>query len=266
MSIARSASRSALFAMGASSTALVRKTPAKQNKAHANMTNLRNRTCNFLLILPAMIGLLLAAPAEATILTFEINNEGSDIPMPPSYGDNVNSLSDGNFNYLEGNGFTPDIVLGYSASSGAIKYYSDSEWGDVAYLNSLSGSAYPRNFWFTFTPDAGYGVDINSFTLDPYESASNTVDWAVYAGSVGGSPLASGSESFSSNTDVTVSDWTPASGAIIMQISQTAGGNDVLALDNLNFDQVVIVPEPTSAALLLLAAAGGALLSRRRRR
>ena len=263
MSIARSASRSALFAMGAISIALVRKTPAKQNKANANMTNLRNRTCNFLLILPAMIGLLLAAPAEATILTFEINNEGNDIPMPPSYGDNVSISPDGNFNYLEGNGWTPNIVLGYSAVKGQIRYYSDGEWDHVAYLAGNPGESNPYTFLFTFTPDAGYGVDINSFTLDPYESASNDVAWTVYAGSVGGSVLASGSESFSDDLGVAVT-MSPHFGTVVLEIDNISGDRESLALDNLNFVQVV--PEPTTAPLLLLAAAGGALLSRRRRR
>ncbi len=134
-------------------------------KEDANMTNARNRTPKFLLILPAMIGLLLATPASATELTFEANGVTSGDPMPQNYGDNVSATTDGNgHSYLEGNGWTPNVELSYSASSGGeIQYDSDvakfddpaSAGGDVlVYLHA--GPGLWRGYQFIHAVRHGY--------------------------------------------------------------------------------------------------------------
>jgi hypothetical protein len=198
-------------------------------KEDANMTNARNRTPKFLLILPAMIGLLLATPASATELTFEANGVTSGDPMPQNYGDNVSATTDGNgHSYLEGNGFTPNVELSYSASSGGQIQYDS---GDVAKLDDPAGSG---TFWFTFTPDPGYGVRINSFTLSS-SAMSPYATWMVYTNSV--STGTGGALAFAASADFdAVMDYYYF-GTVVLEINNLTFSPETLALDNLNFDQ-----------------------------
>ena len=213
--------------------------------------------------------------ARATILNFDLNNTFvSGDPIPQAYGDFVSGggpdgVAD---SYDVSNGTTPNISLSYAAlhDSGqstptGFRYWNDAEWPEVAYLFTHPADDVPslRLFELTFTPDAGYGVLINSFLLDDYASymvgIPHTVDWSVRAGLT---VLLSGTASVPSAgaTSVTTGMSAPHFGTLTLRLHHSAGDREDLALDNVSFNQI---PEPSVA---LLTALGGLMLCVRRRR
>ena len=216
--------------------------------------------------------------AHATILTFQIDEEAVDTlgsleTLYPDYGDNVSSLTSGDYTYGLGNGFTPNVVVGYTHEAGAGSGHSyvddDINWGDsVDYLHFEDG----LNFWLTFTPDTGYGVTLNSFLIREYdhpsfEVLSPDVSWTVRQDSTLGAILATGtSASFTPGESRTISPNVNYDGTVVLEISFTGTDNQgAIALDDVNFDQY-IVPEPSTAMLACAAMVGMATLVRRNRR
>lgn len=241
-----------------------------------------------LMPLLAAASLVATGSARASIMTFEIEKNGNpnlggsggsletDFPLT-QYGDNVSAASgnviDGadtwTFNYGEGNGFTPNVVASFDHGTDAVNNnaYRDipGAWNDgVDFLYGLVNTTAERKFWITLTPDAGYGVRLNSFELRDYPAlnAPHTVEWNVFQDTIGGASLASGTSNVPANGSDEVNTGLAGfyTGTIVLELHHTAGHGEVLALDNINFDQV---PEPASSALAL-AAIGCGLLRRRR--
>ena len=176
--------------------------------------------------------------------------------MPQAYGDRVSSVGPdvNGFSYQKGNRFTETILMSYNS---AVKYYNDAEWPKVAYITAAINE-------FTFTPDVGSGVRVNSFQLLDYTGYGNgapffgihNINWKVYDTLVPTSTLASGNLVFGDGGRATISTGLSGyhPGAVTLQIQQAGQTNsDDLALDNLNFDQL---PKPTAAGLLLASLAG----------
>lgn len=222
--------------------------------------------------------LLLPRPAAATILTFTIddrfgNPSDSLETVFPNYGDNVTSTNmlDGGFTYSygQGNAFTPNISLSYSDSLGGIPAnwqlmaYRDSIWPSVAYLPGGAGVSY----YYTFTPDSGVAVQVNSFDVFGYTaSLSQSIQWFLHQDTVSGTVFDSGSTSAGLSYGSPVLVTTAGSsyqGTVVLEILHDTGNLGELGMDNLNFDQVVAVPEPSTVALL--AAAGAFWLLKRTR-
>lgn len=235
------------------------------------------------LLLFVAVALVVAPSAQGTILTFNIDDPTSsgvrsvDINTSFSdYGDNVNSLtqtSGGNtYNYEQGNAFTPDVTVAYSVGSDAVavKYYRDdpddaaAKWTDVTFLNGSNISTTERKFFFTFTPNPLnplLGVRVNSFDLFRYTaSQSMEASWTLYRDTIGGSVLDSGVTGTFDTTDEAPLVITTAGkvyqGTVILEIHHTLGPGGQFGMDNLNFDQLVLVPEPASVVLLF----GGAII------
>ena len=223
----------------------------------------------------ALFGIVCAAPvAQATVLQFD--GLGTNVSLQDStkgalvanYGDHVAGPGTG---IAQGNGYTPNIGVAFQPDGGNTgggsgsggdgwQAYNDSEWS-VAQLDGIPAN---NNFDVVFTPDAGFGVQINSFVFDDYGgyAAGHTFDWQIL---VGGSPITGGSgvvvnadQNLLVNTGLT----SAIDGPVTLRITPTAGAIDDRGIDSVNFDQAVAVPEP--AALSCLVLMGAINLMRRR--
>ena len=182
-------------------------------------------------------------PASATILTFggDFGGPTNIDPMPGGYGDNVNSVGDATWAYGEGNGFTPNVVVDYSnIRYRRVTLYTWWEDG-VAYIGDRTPAS------IDLTPDAGYGVKVNSFELAYYPgSRTGDVDWTVLGGA---STLASGTVFVNTTSGMTINTGLTDFyfGKVTLEIDKVS--TDFVALKDLNFDQQII-PEPSTLALL----------------
>jgi hypothetical protein len=225
-----------------------------------------------------------------------------------AYGDNVDfgvattgstPLADGantfTLNYARGDGWTPNVTVAYSSSGtpgspdprtgDGIGRVNDpaNPWGQadppegtgpggggVAWLDSdTGGNAAAGKFYFSFTPDPGYAVRVNSYDLINYSFGGHATDITIRKDSITGDPLVA--EYVDNNVpsgpgqqyhyDLLPQGSTFYAGTVVLEVEHTTGTNWTLALDNLSFDQQV-VPEPACLSLLAV----GALALRRRAR
>jgi hypothetical protein len=225
---------------------------------------------------------LFVANAKATILTFDVR-QANDVSLAANgslettyaaYGDGVTSTSQNvgglNYHYGQGNGFTPNINVSYSKGSAAQLFEVHLEapgWGSqqIAYPLALSGQNGTANdlYYFNFSPLGASGVKVNSIDLVDFNGTlTYSGTWKVYKDSVlPGNVLSSGSFTTSAgnmvgNPYVINTGSVEYYGDVILEIRRSAGARGNLGFDNVNFDQVDIVPapEPSSAALLALGA------------
>jgi hypothetical protein len=228
-----------------------------------------------------MIATGIPALAHATILPFTITGgPASGDFMPQAYGDRVSSITQtaglATYTYQQGNGWTPNVEVGYGFSftgsptasdlalNGA-RYWNDNEWQGVFFTRGVGTSTVFYDV--TFTPDSGFGVLVNSFQIDDYANfrSGHTVRWTVFRDFIG-SPniLATGTSVVGADTTVGNSDnltvLTGLSaahfGTVILRFEHVAGSGNDLAIDNINFDQVVPTPSAAVVAGLGLIAAG----------
>jgi len=200
---------------------------------------------------------LATPPAAATVLLFEnvnlpIEKELDGLQSVTGYGDLVRGVSTGGFkdSFAKGNGWTPNIVLDYSAGNDR---KTVSSWRDG--WNGGDGANYlldgddggPYYYWYTFTPRGGAGVIINSLDLDGAGDNKNQINWKIYAASKVGKVLASGSTgSFASDkANLDLGMKKPYFGIVILELVHT-GTRTTLAVDNLNFDEAPASANPRS--------------------
>jgi hypothetical protein len=212
-----------------------------------------------------------AASAGATTLTFD--GTGQNIGIPNTFGDNATIAGTG-FNVT--NGTTPNINLTWSAAANggagvvAWEFYNGGEWTG-AQLND----AFPSGlavFGVTFAPTAGFAVQLNSFTFDPWGTAQHNFDWRVVR--VADSTIAtSGSTGlFTANTAVNINFTATDSSAYRLELQRNAvspgsyTSGDSIAIDNLSFNQVSAVPEPSTYGLIGAGALAAVAVVRRRRK
>ena len=197
-------------------------------------------------------------PASATILTFGGDfgvGDGTGIePFPGAYGDNVDSVGDATWAYEEGNGWTPNVVIDYV---GRIEYfrYPATPW----YGAGVAKCSDPPGPWeFVLTPDAGYGVKVNSFELGTITSPYNAT-WTVLDGA---SILATGTVAVST-TETSVNTGLTGfyAGPVTVKIESSGSW---LGLSDLNFDQQI--PEPSMLVLLSTGLIGLLCYAWRKRR
>ncbi|MDX2037815.1 MAG: PEP-CTERM sorting domain-containing protein [Isosphaeraceae bacterium] len=221
-------------------------------------------------ILAAALFALLVVPAaqvHATILTFDIVDP-ANFKEISTYGTRVNSLSDADGSYLMGNGFTPNITSNFRTLStdplGDENYvgFWFNDYGDlvnVAYAAFNGGL-----FELTLTPDAGYGVRLNSFDIGGYLRTTRE-DQPLYITDANGNLLLDlGPIDAPGSGHTTVTPALSHVGAIKLYYSSTWNAG----IDNINFDQFVpgtAVPEPSTIASAGLALVASLAIARRRR-
>lgn len=231
--------------------------------------------------------LLIAAPIQASVLTFEPtpgnNLASSNTPLGnTTYGDNIASTGPvGKFLYGMGNGFTPNVTVDYSASHSSdatqTGWFYRSNGGTTSHAAILltdgddDAVAANRRFFITFTPDAPWvGIRINSFSLHDFAGfpttlpSGHTVVWTVYRDSAApANILATGIATITDGvaTPVNIPSLPFSRSVMILELQHLSGARNDLVIDNINFDQMV--PEPAGLFTLAL---GAAMMVRRRSR
>ncbi|MBK1789765.1 endonuclease/exonuclease/phosphatase family protein [Persicirhabdus sediminis] len=204
-------------------------------------------------LLMALLGIV--TTAHASTLTFE--GTGTNIPIPTDWGSAIAASGTG---YNIANGATPNIALTWSVGADGTKeerwdFYNDSEWSGVAQLNDFETGI---SYYLTFTPDAEYGVVVDSFVFHDYAGwqGGNDFSWNLYQDAAGGELIASGSATTTDGERLTINTGmeTNYAGPVVLEIinNETNGkqGSDQ-ALDDITFRQVNLSDpsEPTEPAL-----------------
>jgi hypothetical protein len=230
-------------------------------------------------------GVFLAHGAQATTRItgngFAANN--IDLNSIPGFGSFVNATGPNWLATVGVNGFlgTPNINTTWGA--GYQTYLSWDSRGNVIQTdyNTATNSA---GIDITWTPDPGYGVLVTRFDLDEWGGAGTAYGAAFGDANVSWSltdafgTLASGVWDLRNNLndpgdaggrDIILTGLTAGSvnigQAVTLRLTFNSGAPSYLAMDNLTFDQIAAVPEPTVATIGLLGAGLGAMAMRRRK-
>ncbi len=184
---------------------------------------------------------------DDTRLTFTALTPLIGQPVPAGYGSRVLS--------------SPNIALQFSATGGLPndrpiwKSFSNTIWpSGVGYLDSGNGQqAIFATFSMLLTPDAGFGVAIDSFSLLDYDDGlgqGHSVRWELLGN---GALLASGLSDVPANGQLPVITSLPPffNGPLELRLTHLSGFNNDLAIDDIVFRQVVI-PEPATILLAVL--------------
>jgi hypothetical protein len=219
---------------------------------------------------------LIVLPASATVLTFDLtpdNHFESFESTHAAYGDRVTApvmlVGGETYGYgVPAGTETPNVEVDYAHNElfanelGNVLHNTANGWLDsVDYLHYADGST----FWITFTPDAGYGVTLESFVIDLYVNGGAggvTFNWAVRQDNTGGAILDSGTETgIFVGVDPVVSPNVSYNGPLVLEMSfSNTLNNGIVGVDDVTFTQY-LVPEPASLSLLM---AGSAMMLRRR--
>ena len=203
-------------------------------------------------------GVLLATSAQATILTFDLDpgvpNFGD---IPGSYGDNVNAASDAVGSYLVGNGYTPNVTTDYRTwqiSSDTVAYNNLDFWatgyGDLTNVafSVVSGDHFAE---ITLVPEPGWAIRLNSFDMAGFPVADHLDSQVRILDGTSNTILVDYSPVTILGTGGTHSTFTPGlthEGPLSIRFGYN---NWNVGIDNINFDQVAVVPEPETYAMLL---------------
>lgn len=156
---------------------------------------------------------------------------------------------------------TPNVSLTWDSEWDSYTGWPNDPGNDVYQMDRQLDDAQT----IIFTPSAGFDVSLGSLDLNVWVGGGATdVDWQI-VGSVSG-VLGGGSFNQADGSVGTHNFNISGSGSenLTLSLTQKTGAHSYLAVDNLSFDQVASVPEPSSA---MLAAAGlGAMAMRRRRK
>lgn len=224
----------------------------------------------------ALVGLLAAMGARPAVATVVVHNNGfaannEALPGHPNYASNV-SADGANWTATAGvDGWVgaPNIALTWAGAGGdsGTGFDTYTNWDGRGNAVQLQGNGVKT---ITFAPSsANYGVAINSFDLDAWAGGGGTMayDWAI-TGSVSGL-LGNGSWSrpnagTNGGRDTIAANVNGALGeTLVLSLTYVSGDINFVAMDNLTFDQLGVIPEPASATLLAAVTLGLCAMRRR---
>ena len=222
--------------------------------------------CGLSLLLP-----LTATPAfAATVLSMDSMPHNIAIPVGFASFATTNGTGFTVSAGLDGIVGTPNIDLGWLGTGHRLDSYQNWDGRGTVLQTDYLNSSTSNILDIPFTPNsASFGVFISSFELDEYTGGSTAaVNWSVLNGAT---TIVSGSWTRSTggrdviNTGMTLAQAQANAGAALtLRFERVSGTSSYLAVDNLAFDQVNAVPEPTTTTLAVLGL--GALAMRRRRK
>lgn len=225
------------------------------------------------------------APAGATVMTMDFRStsgawDGNNTDVVRYYGNYGNrvtadelpggetgyqpaSYGGWNYHYYYGSdgGATPNVAVSLSQydngdlSHNIPKSYMDTNWDKILF----AAGACPQSWYYTFSPDLGYVVNVGSFTLRNWSSSwgAGAGSWTLHADSVSGAAIASGNWTQTlGDANLNTINVNASSGAgqvVVLEFHMDAGNKDQTAnigFDNLTFSQMT-VPEPGTLNLVL---------------
>ncbi len=223
------------------------------------MKNTKKTVCAPIATL-ALTGSLIGG-ANAAVLTFDIDGLGRYQNMNQGYGDNITATTMDGFSYGSAEGFTPNVTVEYGGTDPA---FWTTGYGDLTNVlfEDEDGTGV---LTVTLRADEGYEVALHGFDVAAYASSSQTIDLVGVSSATGS--VFSQANAVISETTSTYFSFTPVLQASELTITVDArnlgSSNDNIAIDNIVFSQVTVVPEPSS--LLLLGLGGWCLAFRRSR-
>lgn len=196
---------------------------------------------------------MLSAPAKATILTFDIGSNSNGTPIPSGYGDNVDQSVVAGVSYLEGNGWTPDIMVGFLADFGSYSHWASGYAYTAEAITLLPHALGHQSFnvpgEIAFTPNAGEQVFLIGFDVGTWLQGSYVTDIRVW------DDLGS-----RANPNLFAFTATLNPGIVYNPLTQAFAANGPLHLyidnlgstgiDNIHFAQAAPVPLPAAVWLL----------------
>ncbi len=199
----------------------------------------------------AMLSLVCAASASATILTFDQN----PIPAPvyQDYGDNTTATSQNGATYEMGGGWTPAISVTYRSlnpSTFAVTCECAGVWGggygDLSNVLQASGSG--DMLEVVFTPAPGVEVRLNSFDLSAFnvDQLSQPVlvldDAGLTAADIGPLDARCYESGTANRTHVHVNVGVQLSAPLHLRVGNTYN----VGIDNVDFSQIGTSPAQPS--------------------